>query len=152
MINTAKGRPPAPVLAATLAMVIRAVAAAIPTPGNPDVLAQVLASVLVGGLMLVLAYGLIRGNSLARWLVVVLAAVNVYNGATHAGLSVFDRTLLIGAPLAVVGLLLLPRSSRRWFLDPPETATSQPTSTALVAGTPENPFDPSPHHGPSIGQ
>lgn len=133
-------------------MVIRAVVAAIPIPGTRgDVLAQVLASVLVGGLMLVLAYGLLRGNSLARWLVVILAVVNLYTGATHPGLSVAGRTFSVGLPLALVGLLLLPGCSRRWFLDPPEAATSQSTPTALVGGTPENPLDPSSHHGPSTG-
>jgi hypothetical protein len=111
-------------------MVLAAVAALIPTPGDPDVVAQMIAGVLVAAFMLALAYGLFRGNSFARWLVIILAMVNVATGATRSGASDSYRTFLICVPLLIVGLLLVPSSSRRWFLDPPETAVQPPMPTA----------------------
>jgi hypothetical protein len=113
-------------------MVLAALAALIPTPGNPDVLVQMIAGVLVAAFMLALAYGLFRGNSFARWLVIILAVVNAVAGATRSGVTASQRTFLICVPLLIVGLLLLPSSSRSWFLDPPETSVqpSMPTADA----------------------
>lgn len=94
---------------------------------------QVIAGVLVAGFMLALAYGLFRGNSLARWLVIILSVVNAVTGATRSGVTDLQRAFVVCVPLTIVGLLLVPASSRRWFLGLCETSTPTPTPPSEVS-------------------
>jgi hypothetical protein len=62
-----------------------------------------------------LIYGLWRGNPAARGLIVLAMAGNLIAGfLQHAGIGWLRAANMVAA-LVIVVLLLVPRSSRRWF-------------------------------------
>ncbi|MEH0827546.1 MULTISPECIES: hypothetical protein [unclassified Micromonospora] len=116
MIQLMKRRPPRPVLAA-LAILIVGYATVIahgPWTDAASVTASLIATAIAAGLV----YGLWRGNPLAQGVVVLAMAGNLIFGLLeHAGIG-WMRAVNMVAALVIALLLLVPRSSRRWFADP----------------------------------
>jgi len=103
---------PAPVVAA---VVVLLVAAAIPVRDMLTSGLSMATGLLAVLLFVVLAYGLWRGSGRARfWTTVFATAAVVYGVVTFAGGDVSGLPQ-IAAAAVVVGLLLAPASSRRWF-------------------------------------
>jgi hypothetical protein len=75
---------------------------------------------LIGALLLLaLAYGLWRGSGRARfWTTVLSTASVVYGLVAITRADALGLLQIVGASV-IVGLLLLPASSRRWFQDLP---------------------------------
>lgn len=111
---TAQSRPsaPAPVV---VAAVVLLVVAAIPA-GRMLTSGSAMATGLLAALLyLALAYGLWRGSGRARfWTMVFSTAAVVYGVVTVAGGDMSGLLQIAGAAV-VIGLVLAPASSRRWF-------------------------------------
>ncbi|MBM0227676.1 hypothetical protein [Micromonospora sp. ATA51] len=116
VIEQSERRVPVPV---TAAVVILLVATAIPA-GKMLTSGPSRASGLIAGLLvLALAFGLWRGSGRARfWTTVFSTASVVYGVVAFAGADASGLLQSVGASV-VVGLLLVPASSRRWFHDLP---------------------------------
>jgi hypothetical protein len=70
-------------------------------------------------LLLALAYGLWRGSGRARfWTTILSTASVVYGLVAITRADALGLLQIVGASV-IVGLLLLPASSRRWFQDLP---------------------------------
>jgi hypothetical protein len=116
MSNTTRRRPPLPVLAALSLLVVGYTAVFALGPWASA--AHVIAGLIAAALAAVLIYGMWRGNSFARGLIVLLMAGNLISGfLSHARISGW-RAVGMAAALVIAALLLVPRSSRRWFTDP----------------------------------
>lgn len=111
-----KRRPPRPVLVA-LAILIVGYAIVIahgPWTDAASLTASLIATAIAAGLV----YGLWRGNPLAQGVVVLAMAGNLIFGLLeHAGIG-WLRAVNMVAALFIALLLLVPRSSRRWFAGP----------------------------------
>ncbi|MEU6021437.1 hypothetical protein [Micromonospora sp. NPDC047134] len=119
MIDQGQTRVPIPVVAAAiifpLASVIQAIQFKTSTaPGVTDTRATVFA-VGVVLLSLAFAYGLWRQVGRARMLTAGFAAFNIAYGLTALPDIDALTVLRMVALAAVIGLLLLPASSRQWF-------------------------------------
>ncbi|WP_200211533.1 hypothetical protein [Micromonospora coerulea] len=116
MIEQSQRRIPMPVAAA---VVILLVATAIPagkmlTSGPPRA-----TGLIAGLLVLALAYGLWRGSGRARFWTTVFSTVGVGNGVVmFARADALGLLQIVGASV-IIGLLLVPASSRQWFHDLP---------------------------------
>ncbi|SCG80218.1 hypothetical protein GA0070609_6312 [Micromonospora echinaurantiaca] len=119
MIEQSRRRVPVPVAVAAVAILLAATAillGAMSSTGPSTVVGLV-----VGLLVLALAYGLWRGSGRARfWTTVFATAGAVYAVVPFTGLGVTTLLQIVVAALVVV-LLLVPASSRRWFHDLPVT-------------------------------
>ncbi|MEU5942444.1 hypothetical protein ABZ807_25445 [Micromonospora sp. NPDC047548] len=74
---------------------------------------------IVALLVLALGYGLWRGSGRARfWTTVFSTASVVYGVVPFTGVDASGLLQIVGASV-IVGLLLVPASSRRWFHDLP---------------------------------
>jgi hypothetical protein len=107
---------PVPVVAAVVVLLLVAA-----IPGRHVVTSgSSLATGLLAALLLVaLAYGLWRGSGRARfWTTVFSTAAVLYGAVTFVGGDVSGLLQSAGAAV-VVGLLVAPASSRRWFDDRP---------------------------------
>lgn len=115
-----KRRPPRPVLVA-LAILIVGYATVIahgPWTDAASLTASLIATAIAAGLV----YGLWRGNPLAQGVVVLAMAGNLIFGLLeHAGIG-WLRAVNMVAALFIALLLLVPRSSRRWFAGPVDPA------------------------------
>ncbi|MGW9194609.1 hypothetical protein [Micromonospora chersina] len=116
MIEQSQRRVPMPVAAAS---VILLVAAALPATmiftGGPSV-----ATGLIGVLLLLaLAYGLWRGSGRAWFWTTVFSTSSVVYGVYAITQADASGLLQIVGASVIVGLLLVPASSRRWFHDLP---------------------------------
>ena len=137
MIQQTKRRPPRPVLAA-LAVLIVGYATVIAYGPWTDA-AGVTASLIATAIAVALIYGLWRGNPLAQGLVVLAMAGNLIFGfLEHAGIGWLRAANMVAA-LVIAVLLLVPRSSRRWFAGPfvdsapnPVPASDQPIGTEAL--------------------
>ncbi|WP_141721777.1 hypothetical protein [Micromonospora citrea] len=111
MIEQRRRRVPVPVAAASVILVVAAaLAVAMMSSGGPSI-----ATGLIGVLLLLaLAYGLWRGSGRARFWTTVLATVGVVHGVVTIRADTFGLLQIVGASV-LVGLLLVPASSRRWF-------------------------------------
>jgi hypothetical protein len=112
MTETAKGRPPKPVVAAVLLLLV---AFALPVGSVlwSGGLAQV-AAVLAGAVGLGLAYALLRGNPMGKWVVILILAANLTGVVAFPGVDL-RWVLHMVVPLVIIALLLGPAPSRRWF-------------------------------------
>ncbi|MBQ1049595.1 hypothetical protein KBX50_14115 [Micromonospora sp. C51] len=116
MIEQGQRRVPAPVAAVCLVLLVAAALwGSMMLTSGPSV-----ATGLIGVLLLLaLAYGLWRGSGRARfWTTVFSTAGVVYGVIAIAKADVLGLLQIVGAS-AIVGLLLVPASSRRWFHDLP---------------------------------
>ncbi|WP_130330964.1 hypothetical protein [Micromonospora kangleipakensis] len=116
MIEQSQRRVPMPVAAAS---VILLVAAALPA-SMMFTTGPSMASGLIGVLLLLaLAYGLWRGSGRARFWTTVFSTASVVYGVVAITKAEGSGLLQIVGASVVVGLLLVPASSRRWFHDLP---------------------------------
>ncbi|KAB1922273.1 hypothetical protein AB0J94_26000 [Micromonospora noduli] len=116
MIEQSQRRVPVPVAVAAVILLVGAAIPASMMSADGSSVATGLIGVL---LLLALAYGLWRGSGRARFWTTVFSTVSVGYGVvtiTEAGAS---GLLQIVAAAVIVGLLLVPASSRRWFHDLP---------------------------------
>ncbi|MFD6755489.1 MULTISPECIES: hypothetical protein [Micromonospora] len=112
MIEQGQRRVPVPVAAASGILLVAAVlAVTMLFSGGPSV-----ATGLIGVVLLpALAYGLWRGSGRARFWTTVFATASVVFGVVAiTRTDVLGLLQMLGAS-ALVGLLLVPASSRRWF-------------------------------------
>lgn len=113
MIEQSERRVPAPVAAAALLLFLAgadSVGRAILTSDEPRV-----GGLLTGVLEVALGYGLWRGSGRARfWTTVLSTGSFLYGLVTFHAVSAPQLLQTVGG-LIIVGLLLLPASSRRWF-------------------------------------
>ncbi|MEV0153004.1 hypothetical protein AB0H57_04585 [Micromonospora sp. NPDC050686] len=112
MIEQSQRRVPVPVVVAS---VILLVAAALPASmmltSGPS-----MATGLIGVLLLLaLAYGLWRGSGRARFWTTVFSTASVGYGVIAITRADASGLLQVVGASVVVGLLLVPASSRRWF-------------------------------------
>jgi len=115
---TAHGRQTAPV-PVVVAAVVLLVVAAIPARHLLTSGSSMATGLLAALLFLALAYGLWRGSGRARfWTSVFSTAAILYGVVIFAGGDVSGLLQTAGAAV-VVGLLLAPASSRRWFAGRP---------------------------------
>jgi len=113
MILQTKRCPPFPVLAVLAVLVVGYTAVVALGPWTDT--AYVVANLIVAAVAVSLIYGLWRGNSLARGVTVLLMAGNlIYGFLSHDRISGW-RAVDMAAALVIAALLLVPRSSRRWF-------------------------------------
>ncbi|MEV2237953.1 hypothetical protein [Micromonospora sp. NPDC049891] len=114
MTEQRRPRIPLPVVAAVSLLVLTvvgSVGALVTTPGATGI------GLMVPVLVLVLAVGLCRGSGRARfWVTVLLTWSIVYGLVTLTSTDALSLVYIAGYA-TVVGLLLLPPSSRRWFHD-----------------------------------
>jgi hypothetical protein len=133
MIKLAGPYPPLPVSVVSIALIAEAVFRAFrPTPGRHYLATVIIVTTVAIGFKLALAYGLFRGRAVARTLVVVLIAYNLVTGLLRFGVADGQSAAIAGGELALLGLLLLPGSARRWFRQPhsrPASAPPQVTDT-----------------------
>ncbi|MFC4019595.1 hypothetical protein ACFOW4_16855 [Micromonospora sp. GCM10011542] len=116
MIGQSQRRVPMPVAAAAAILLVGAALPASMMFANGPSMATGLIGVL---LLLALAYGLWRGSGRARFWTTVLSTVSVgYGVVTIAKADASGLLQIVGASV-IVGLLLVPASSRRWFHDLP---------------------------------
>jgi hypothetical protein len=124
MIEQSQRRVPMPVAAAVVVLLL---GTAIPagemlTSGPSSATGGLIALLLV----LALAYGLWRGSGRARfWTTVFLTASVVYGVVTFTGVDATWLLQVVGDSV-VVGLLLVPASSRWWFHDVMWTSRPDP--------------------------
>ncbi|MGW4499218.1 hypothetical protein ACWENR_11480 [Micromonospora sp. NPDC004336] len=116
MIEQSRRRVPVPVAAASVILLVGAVLpATMIFAGGPA-----LATGLIGAvLLLALAYGLWRGSGRARFWATVLSTFSAVYGVYAIAQADASGLLQIVGASVVVGLLLAPASSRRWFHDLP---------------------------------
>lgn len=88
--------------------------------------ASVTASLIAAAFAAALVYGLWRGNPLAQGFVVLAMAGNLIFGLLEHDRIGWLRAASMLAALAIVLLLLVPRSSQRWFAGPPVDFTPDP--------------------------
>lgn len=126
VIQQTARRPPGPVLAALAVLIVgyATVIASGPWTSAAGVTASLMATAITGGLI----YGLWRGSPLAQGFVVLAMAGNLMLGfLEHAGIG-GQRAANMAAALVTAVLLLLPRSSRRWFAGPSVDSVPNPIS------------------------
>lgn len=115
MIEQGERRVPVPVAAAVSVLLLAnagPVGRAMLT-GGPLTVSGLIAPVLV----VALAYGLWRGSGRARFWTTVLSTGSAgYGVITFRGVDALRLLPVVAAPI-IVGLLLLPAASRRWFKD-----------------------------------
>ncbi len=123
VIQQTTRRPPRPVLAA-LAVLIVGYASVIAYGPWTDA-ASVTGNLIATAVAVALVYGVWRGNPLAQVVVVLAMAGNLIFGLLqHAEIGWVRAAML--AALVIVVLLLVPRSSRRWFAGPPVDSAPKP--------------------------
>ncbi|MET8233049.1 hypothetical protein ABZS77_20505 [Micromonospora sp. NPDC005298] len=116
MIEQSQRHVPMPVAAASVILLVAAALAATMMFSSGPSMAAGLIGVL---LLLALAYGLWRGSGRARfWTTVFSTAGIVYGVVAITRADAFGLLQIVGASV-LVGLLLVPASSRRWFDDLP---------------------------------
>ncbi|MEG3635817.1 hypothetical protein [Micromonospora palythoicola] len=116
MIEQSQRRVPVPV---AVASIIVLVAAALPASTMFAGGASMVYGLIGVLLLLALAHGLWRGSGRARfWTTVFATAVVVYGVVAITTAGALGLLQIVGASV-VVGLLLVPVSSRRWFHDLP---------------------------------
>jgi hypothetical protein len=112
MVEQRQRRVPAPV---TAALVILLLTSVVPVATTVTGGASIVAGLIVCGLVLALAYGLWRGSGRARfWTTVFSTGTVVYGVVALAEMDPVWLAQMVGASV-IVGLLLVPASSRRWF-------------------------------------
>ncbi|MFC4144734.1 hypothetical protein ACFO0M_00525 [Micromonospora mangrovi] len=116
MIEQSQRRVPVPVAAASVILLVAAALSASMMFGSGPSIATELIGVL---LLLALAYGLWRGSGRARFWTTVLATASVVYGVVAITKADASGLLQILGAAVIVGLLLVPASSRRWFHDLP---------------------------------
>ncbi|MGY0004231.1 hypothetical protein [Micromonospora sp. I033] len=124
MIEQTTRRPPRPVLAALAFLIVGYIAVIAYGPWTNA--ASVTANLIATAVAAALIYGLWRGNPLAQGLVVVAMASNLIFGLLRYAEIGWLRAANMVAALGIGVLLLVPRSSQRWFAGPP--ADSAPES------------------------
>ncbi|MBY8871827.1 hypothetical protein K7640_08235 [Micromonospora sp. PLK6-60] len=111
MIEQGRRRVPVPVAAASVVLLVAAAFSASRMFNGSSVAAG-----LVGVLLLLaLAYGLWRGSGRARFWATVLATATAGYGVITVSKADASGLLQILGACVVVGLLLVPAASRRWF-------------------------------------
>lgn len=116
MIEQSQRRVPIPIAAAS---VILLVAAAFPASMMFTSVPSMATGLIGVLLLLALAYGLWRGSGRARfWTTVFSTASVVYGVIAITKADALGLLQIVGASV-IVGLLLVPASSRRWFHDLP---------------------------------
>lgn len=110
-------RPPRPVLAVLAFMIAGYVTVIAYGPWTNA--GSVMASLIAAAVAAALLYGLWRGNPLAQGVVALAMAGNLALGLVHHSEIGWLRTANMMTALLIVALLLVPRSSRRWFAGPP---------------------------------
>ncbi|MER5702228.1 hypothetical protein ABT023_09770 [Micromonospora sp. NPDC002296] len=116
MIERSQRRVPMPVAAASVILLVAIVFPATTMFASGPSMVIGLMQVL---LLLALAYGLWRGSGRARFWATLFSTVSVVYGVVMiAGADALGLLEIVGAS-AIVGLLLVPVSSRRWFHDLP---------------------------------
>ncbi|MFC0002831.1 hypothetical protein [Micromonospora siamensis] len=115
VVEQGQRRVPGPVVAAVTLLVAAALPASTMLASGPR-----MATGLVGVvLLLAMAHGLWRGSGRARFLTTVFSTAGVGYGVVAITKADPSGWLQIVAASAIVGLLLVPASSRRWFHDVP---------------------------------
>ncbi|GHJ52232.1 hypothetical protein Nm8I071_15390 [Nonomuraea sp. TT08I-71] len=116
MIEQSQRRVPVPVAAASVILLVAAALSASMMFGSGPSIATGSIGVL---LLLALAYGLWRGSGRARFWTTVLSTASVVYGVVAITKADALGLLQIAGAAVIVGLLLVPASSRRWFHDLP---------------------------------
>ncbi|MET8837761.1 hypothetical protein ABZV78_28125 [Micromonospora sp. NPDC004540] len=116
MIEQSQRRVPMPVVAASVILLVAAVLPASMMFASGPSMVTGLIGVL---LLLALAYGLWRGSGRARFWTTVFSTASVVYGVVAITKAEGSGLLQIVGASVIVGLLLVPASSRRWFHDLP---------------------------------
>jgi hypothetical protein len=124
MTQQTKRRPPFPVLASLAVQVVGYTAVIAVGPWNDT--AYVIGTLIVAAIAVALIYGLWRGNSLARGVIVLLMAGNLMSAFLSQARISGWRAVEMAAALVIAALLLAPRSSRRWFAAPSSDSAPNP--------------------------
>ncbi|TNH30231.1 hypothetical protein FHG89_08825 [Micromonospora orduensis] len=116
MIEQSQRRVPLPVAAASMTVLVAAALSATTIFTGGPFMATGLIGVL---LLLALAFGLWRGSGRARFWTTVFSTLSVAYGIYAITQADASGLLQIVGASVIVGLLLVPASSRRWFHDLP---------------------------------
>ncbi|MER7589466.1 hypothetical protein ABTW72_18220 [Micromonospora sp. NPDC127501] len=116
MIEQSQRRVPVPVAVSAVILLVGATIPASTMFTNGPSAATGLLGVL---LLLALAHGLWRGSGRARFWTTVFSTISVGYGVVTITKADPLRLLQIVGASVIVGLLLVPASSRRWFHDLP---------------------------------
>ncbi|WP_320066550.1 hypothetical protein [Micromonospora sp. RTGN7] len=116
MIEQSQRRVPMPVAVASVTLLVATVFPATAMFTSGPFMVTGLIQVL---LLLALAYGLWRGSGRARFWTTVFSTVSAVYGVVMIAKADALGLLEIVVASVIVGLLLVPASSRRWFHDLP---------------------------------